>query len=274
VMRRPRLAWRSLPRTLCLAIEAEAGAYMADEPIATGLNCLIAMVLHTDKDVYFIKGVSPNDETGLWTQSTEALINPYVTPIGPELAFHVQASGWDILGFEYLADRWHPDLAPGSADLPTIADMLHTLADRSAPAHLAVPIQERWNEFVGRRAMLLSGSTLAHTDMHRANLMVGPADAKLVDWAWPTLAAPWIDTASVGLHLIHAGHTVKDAERWCETVAAFAVAGDEAIDTFVVAVNRMWTGMVRQDPLMPWKREVATAAARWATYRGLPRTRQ
>jgi hypothetical protein len=129
------------------------------------------------------------------------------------------------------------------------------------------PIEARWREYAGDRANLLAGSAIAHTDLHRHNIMMG-SDAKLIDWAWPTLAAPWIDTASTGLQLIQAGHHPRDAEQWCRALPAYSAADDEAVSTFVDAVCRMWHEISAADP-QPWKREIAAAAQRWAAHRRL-----
>jgi uncharacterized protein YbjT (DUF2867 family) len=96
--------------------------------------------------------------------------------------------------------------------------------------------------------------------------MIGDT-AKLVDWAWPTLAAPWIDTACVGLHLIAAGHDPVSAERWCASSPAYTAALTEAISAFVLAVRNLWHEISAANP-QPWTLELAAATNRWASHRG------
>jgi hypothetical protein len=91
---------------------------------------------------------------------------------------------------------------------------------------------------------------------------------KFIDWAWPTLAAPWLDTACVGLQLIQAGHSPKDAELWCQDSPAFADTADEAVSTFVAATRSLWAEISAADP-QPWKMEIAESARAWAEYRGV-----
>ncbi len=69
---------------------------------------------------------------------------------------------------------------------------------------------------------------VAYTDLYRHNIMIGDS-ARLVDWAWPTLAAPWIDTACIGLQLITAGHQPTAAEAWCQQLTAYAAASEYAV---------------------------------------------
>ncbi len=46
------------------------------------------------------------------------------------------------------------------------------------------------------------------------------SDARLVDWAWPTRAAPWIDPACWIVWLIASGHNPADAETSAASVPA------------------------------------------------------
>ncbi|MFC7759158.1 hypothetical protein ACFQY4_15055 [Catellatospora bangladeshensis] len=225
------------------------------------------MVMHTARDRYFLKGVPADHKRAVWTQANEAMINSTVRDLSAPLLFHVEAAGWDVLGFGYLDGHRHADLSPGSPDLPKIADMLRALADLPTPAGVNLrTMPDRFAKYAGDRAYLLAGDTIAHTDTQAHNILIGPS-ARLVDWAWPTLGAAWIDTAGVALHMIRSGHHPKDAERWGQDVPAFAAAPDEAVSAFVSANSVLWTEISGADP-EPWKAEVARAARRWAEHRG------
>jgi hypothetical protein len=265
-----RVPWPDLPINLRQRIEAETGRYVSDEPVGAGHNCLLGTVLTAQSGRFFLKGVPSDHRRAVWTQSNEATINPHVAAVTASLAFHIQAAGWDVLGFEYLDDHRHADLAPDSPDLPKVGQTLAVLAGLSAPQTVALrTIVDRWSEYVGERAALLGGSTIAHTDLHRHNILVA-GTAKLIDWAWPTLAAPWFDTACVGLQLIVGGHKPCQAEQWCRGNPAYADATDDAVYTFVEAAQLMWHEIGVADP-QPWKLDVASAAAKWAEFRGTRR---
>ncbi|MBV1849351.1 hypothetical protein [Catellatospora tritici] len=262
-----RVSWQDLPAGLRRLIEAEAGVFVRAEQVGTGHNCLLGMVMHTAHDRYFLKGVPSDHKRAVWTQSNEAAINPHVRHVSAPLAFHVAADGWDVLGFQCL-DGHHADLSPDSPDLPKITASLRLLAEIPVPRGLTLrTIQDRWRDYAGDHAHLLAGTAIAHTDLHRHNIMVN-GTAKFVDWAWPTLAAPWFDTACVGLQLIQAGHTPKDAELWCQHSPAFAAVTDQAISTFVTATRSLWAEISAADP-QQWKIEVAEAARTWAEHRGI-----
>jgi hypothetical protein len=212
----PRLSWNDLPAGLRGRIEAAGGSFVRAEQLGARHNCLVGMILHTTAGIWFLKGVPADHARSVWTQSNEAAINAHVRPVTAPLAFRVQAEGWDVLGFECLTGYRHADLAPGSPDLPDIAAALHALSVLPPPEDISLRrIEDRWRDYAGDHVILLAGSAIAHTDLHRHNIMIG-GGAKLVDWAWPTLAAPWVDTACLGLQLIHAGHHPGDAEHWAE----------------------------------------------------------
>lgn len=263
----PRVSWNDLPAGLRRMIEAETGAFVHADQVGTGHNCLLGMVMHTARDRYFLKGVPADHKRAVWTHGNEAAINEHVRHVSAPLAFRVAADGWDVLGFLYLDGR-HADLSPGSPDLPKIATSLQALASIPAPRGLTLrTIEDRWRDYAGDRARLLAGTTIAHTDLHRHNILVD-GTAKFIDWAWPTLAAPWLDTACVGLQLIQAGHTPKNAEHWCQDSPTFTIVTDEAVSTFVTAARGLWAEISAADP-QPWKIEVAEAARAWAEYRGV-----
>ena len=91
------------------------------KPVAAGLNCGIAALLHTPTQTVFIKGLR-SDHPRVATQRREAELNPHVAPIAPYLLWQLERDGWNILGFEHLDGR-HVNLAPGSPDLPKLADV-------------------------------------------------------------------------------------------------------------------------------------------------------
>lgn len=271
-----RVTWDELPERLRGRITSKVGPPLSIEPISGGQNSLLAVVVHTAGGSTFLKGVTSDHERAVWTNGNEAAVNPLLDGITPKLEFRIRNYGWDVLGFEYLPDTHHADLAPRSADLPLIAAALNTLSGLPAPsADLGLrPLADRLRDYIDPdQVHLLTGEHLAHTDLNPGNILLSDDDrepAWLVDWAWPTLAPEWVDTACVGLQLIAANWSSADAQRWCATVPAYAAAACEAVDAFVDAVALMWRESADQDPTRGWKVRVAGAAARWAAYRDLP----
>jgi hypothetical protein len=262
-----RVSWHDLPNALRLQIQDQTGSFIAEDHVTTGFNCLVGMVLQAGRGKFFLKGVAADHACAVWTQANEAAINKHIQPFTAELAFHIQTENWDILGFQYLANHRHADLSPGSPDLPKVAATLQALSALPPPDDMQLrTIGDRFRDY-GDDLYLVAGSSVAHTDPNRHNFLIG-GTAKLVDWAWPTLAAAWVDTACVGLHLIVAGHCPEAVERWCATCPAYAAASAEAISTFVLAQRNLWHEISAAAP-EPWKLKITAATDRWVSHRGL-----
>jgi hypothetical protein len=265
----PRTAWAQLPEPVRLAIEAETGPVHQIATINAGLNSAITATLHTTAGPVFVKGARSERAAG---QRREATINPHVVPIAPRLLWQIETRGWHILGVEHL--NGHPaDLAPGSADLGAITTTLARLGRMAAPAECR-PIEDRWADAArttGVDVQLLAGDRLLHTDLNPHNILVANDVARLVDWAWPTRGAAWVDTACAALWLIAEGHPPEAAETWAADNPAWADAMVDAIDAFANISVVLWQQIANADP-RPWKRDMHAAARRWADYRATVQT--
>lgn len=127
-----RITWPDLPAAVRTAIHQHTGHIDEAVPVQAGLNSGLAAILHTSTGRVFIKGI-PADHPQSRTQQREADINPYVAPVAPRLLWRTIAAGWDVLGFEHI-DGHHADLAPGSPDLPKLADALTELSEAAGAA--------------------------------------------------------------------------------------------------------------------------------------------
>ncbi|MGH3857684.1 MAG: phosphotransferase family protein [Pseudonocardiaceae bacterium] len=261
---RPRTQWGELPGTVRRALESAAGPVRGVEPISAGLNCGIAALLHTTTQTVFIKGLR-SDHPRIATQRREAQINPYVAPIAPRLLWQLERDGWTILAFEHLNGR-HADLTPGSTDLPKLAETLRRLGQIRCPDLPLRRLEDRWAGLVNDSALhLLAGDSLLHTDLNPYNILIGE-QARIVDWAWPTLGAAWVDPACAALWLIAEGHTPPAAEAWAAQIPSWTAASRHGIDAFTAASCRLWEQIAHDDP-QPWKLRLHAAAQAWAEHR-------
>ncbi|GAA3955131.1 hypothetical protein GCM10023085_42060 [Actinomadura viridis] len=252
-----RLRWEDLPPPVREAVTQCLGEVFSADPVQQGAGSETAFVLHTHTGRVFLKGVEldgPNTGMG----RIENKIQPYLPSMAPRLMGSFETAGWLVLLFEYVPGR-HADLSPGSADLPVIAALLHRLSQVIRPDLPVLPIERRWAAFAPAPALdLLRGDTLVHTDLTEANILIGN-EAKVIDWAWPTRGAPWLDTAFLVVRLVQAGHSPADAERWASQVPAWREAGTDALHAFIIA----WAALGEQRAPGPVRR----ALARWAAYR-------
>ncbi|MFI2188032.1 aminoglycoside phosphotransferase [Streptomyces sioyaensis] len=259
--------WNELPATVRAAVRARTGPLRGVELVDSGFSSQFAATLETEDGRVFVKGVLQSGSLS-WTHQREADINPYVVPLGPRLLWRVTVDGWDLLGFEYLDGRG-ADYSPGSADLPLVVEVM-TEAGRLTAADVEIAdAAERWADCLDgpADAALLSGDTLLHTDWFHTNVFItGPDSARLIDWAWPTRGAAWIDPACWTVWLIFAGHSPHEAEQWAGKVPAWSAADPGALDLGATVLARYWQHTADEHS-NDWTHRLRAAAARWAAHR-------
>jgi Ser/Thr protein kinase RdoA (MazF antagonist) len=202
--------------------------------------------------------------------------------------------GSHLLGFEHAPGR-HPDLSPGSADLTPVADAVSALgklplsgmANRSLAARWArLPVWQRYlqsppdgldsweRENLSRLAALeaaahaqIDGDALLHTDLQAGNLLIEDGAVTVIDWAWASRGARWVDPAFMVIRLIAAGHSPKDAEAWACQVPAWQAAPTDAVTAFAATVLGLWGRKTRSTSASPHSARLTDVARNWARYR-------
>lgn len=260
-----RTHWDELSGGVRDAIESRVGSVISAETAAEGLNSALALVLRSDTGAVFVKGLRA-DHPGSAAQLREAMINPYVLDVAPELLWRIEIEGWHVLAFDHVDGR-HADYAPGSADLPKVVAAMDVLTKLPCPDLPLKQAEQRWANYVDDASArdLLRGDSLLHTDFNPLNILINDGSTYIIDWAWPTRGAAWIDPACLILRLMAAGHTAAEAESWAARTVAWATAPRAGITVFADANRRMWREIARNDP-QPWKQRMATAADAWADY--------
>ena len=218
-----RACWDELPEAIREAIYRNAGAVSSAE-LVNGGSAEIALVLSTESGRSFLKGV--RDER---RARVELRVQPFLPPLAPRLCWHAEAAGYLLMAFEYVAGR-HANLSPGSPDLPKVAAALTDLSGSARPCLPVLPVEQRWAAFSDRPESLAAivGSTLVHTDLTGENVIIGD-QVKVIDWAWPSRGASWLDTGAMVARLIQAGHDPDQAEDWAATVPAWRAAPRDAV---------------------------------------------
>lgn len=246
-------------------IEKETGPIRAAEEVSEGRNSEISVIVRTDDDATFVKG-RRTDHPQAWTQEREKIINPSVRHISPWLKWSSRNDEWDLLGFEYIPGS-RVDYSPGSADLPKVVRTLLQLQEISCPDIEVKQADQRWSAYTGTPE-LLTGNCLLHTDWSPGNILVNDR-AYLVDWAWPTEGAAWIDPACWAVWLIASGHDPGSAESWAGRIPSWRNATAGALDEFARIQALMWAG-ISSDSSESWTRSLAQASGLWASHRNVP----
>lgn len=259
--------WDELSQPVRELVQAHTGPARDARNVTSGLNSQLAVVLDTAEGQLFVKGLRTG-HPGVVRQHREAMINPYVLPLAPPLRWQAEGAGWNLLAFAYIAGSRSADYRPGSEDLPAVIQVLNRLQQIACPDLPVKQAGQRWAPYVDSEEDLrfLIGTTLLHTDFNPLNVLIDAQGAWIVDWAWPTRGAAFIDPACFLLRLILGGHAAPEAEAWARQCASWASTPTRAIDVFAVACARLYAEIAREDP-QPWKRRFAAAARDWAEYR-------
>ena len=263
-----RIQWADLPDPLKTAIEQRTGPISAGQAVTAGQNSPLAAVIDTRDGKVFVKGL-PADHPRVITQEREAAAAPLVSRISPALLWHFDEAGWNVLGFEHVPGR-AADYSPGSPDLYLVVSLMEALSRVRVPADPG-PVkhaEDRWKTYTDdpADALTFAGGSLAHTDWMPDNVLISGGRAWLVDWAWPTLAAAWIDPASWLLRIMARGHTPAEAEAHAARLPAYATADPAHVDLFVRANVRMWNE-IEETNGRPWAKIMAHTARAWAEHR-------
>lgn len=263
-----RIKWEDLDTSLIDAIGARTGPILAGRSATAGKNSPLAAVIHTRNGALFVKGV-PSDHRMVITQAREAATAPLVTGISPQLMWHFDEVGWNVLCYEYIDGR-PAGYQPGSPDIDLIVDLMHTLSTIQIPAGPGPwkPIQTRFRTYVDDPADLVAftGNALTHTDWMPDNIIISGGRAWLIDWAWATPAQSWTDPASWVIKLIAHGHTITAAEAIATELPSYKSADPAHVAAFARANVNLWNEIESDRPI-PWTTTMASAARRWARHR-------
>ncbi|MER5645983.1 hypothetical protein [Streptosporangium sp. NPDC002524] len=260
-----RVHWDDLPDETRAAVEKHTGSVWSSQTVSEGLNSAVAALLDTASGKVFVKGLR-RDYPRRWTQDMEAMINPCVRRLSPPLLWRVKGE-WDVLGFEAV-DGHHADFCPGSPDLAPLVNTLITLGRLPCPDLPVKVAEHRWRTYVAAPEELewFKGDRLLHTDYNPVNVLMTGSEALLVDWAWPTRGAGWIDPACLILWLIAGGHSAQEAEKVVGRTPAWSSAPEQGVEAFAGASVRMWDEIAENDPA-PWTKRMSAAAYEWLEHR-------
>ena len=265
-----RIAWKDLSDDLKSAIERRTGPILDAQTMTAGQNSPVSAAVTTAEGKTFVKGL-PTGDRGAASQVREAAVAPLVSHISPRLLWQFEEAGWHVLGYEHVEGR-HADYSPDSPDPDALVPVMLTLGDVDVPDPGPFKrAEDRFKTYVDDPDVLsiFSGSTLQHTDWVPQNVLIADRPY-LIDWAWPTLGAAWMDPAYFLLRLMASGYTLTQAERWAARFPAFAEADPRHIDVFAAANVRMWDEIETQATghrMRTWMRGVLAASREWDEHR-------
>ncbi|MFB7411366.1 hypothetical protein ACFCZ2_29710 [Streptomyces sp. NPDC056202] len=264
--------WDDLPPALRERIAGQLAVTGPAQPVAGGYTPGVRVRMpQADGRAAFVKAIRTTDPFAA-TYRTEAAINRALPQgPGPRLLADTDADGWVVLAFEHIDGR-HPELTPGSPDLPLLLDAVTTLHDTLTPS----PYQDAPNfadhPVVGRAAEhheAMRGDTLLHCDIRTDNLLLDDANVRFVDWASAHRGAAWLDIALLVPQLILAGHGPADAEKHAAQVPAYRNAPEAAVTAFASSITAYWADRADQGgpELRQYRQRAREAGRAWEAHR-------
>lgn len=287
--------WDALPEGVRNAVEQYCGGQVIKAEVPEmGCSSEFSATLLLAHGAVFCKGIQAT-EPNAWMHRNEAAVN-HLLPRGlaPQLLWQAEAEGWLMLGFEHAAGR-HPNLSPNSPDLAPVAAAVAALRqlpscavpNRSMAARWArLPVWQQYaqdppddldpweQENLPRLAELeaaahelLDGDALLHTDLQPGNLLINDGEVMVIDWAWASRGAPWIDPAFMVIRLIAAGHSPESAESWACQIPAWRAAPTAAVTAFAATTLGLWEHKTRSPTARPHSAQLTAIARSWTRHR-------
>ncbi|MFI5492516.1 phosphotransferase [Actinoplanes sp. NPDC051859] len=255
-----RINWTDLPEAVTEEIAERVGVFHV-VAAKSGNHAEIAAMVDGAEATVFVKAAKSELEVRLLQY--ELLVGKAITwSFAPAVEWTFEAAGWLVVGFEHCPGP-HADLSPGSPHLDLLAETLDALGETPAPPG------PPWFSPAGRLGFAhpaMAGNTLIHTDLNPANLIITPNGLRLIDWAFATKGAPWVELAMLAQWLIGSGHTAEQAERWLSGSPTWRTASPAVLDHFAAANAAKWSHKAGNNAAS-WVQDLAEWNRKWAAFR-------
>jgi hypothetical protein len=302
-----RPGWHEVPEPVRVTVQQRLGA-----PVAKTVGCsggftlgVASRLVLTDGRRVFVKGMPAAHALAGTYRAEAAVLTRLPEQVPAPRLLRVVDGEWIVLVLEDI-DGMQPSLRPGSPDLAAVLAALGTAARTLTPCPLPDapgvlddlgPLLRGWTSLSAappenldpwaRRHLdslaametawhpWAEGDTLLHNDVRPDNMIrrVGNGRTVVVDWAYPSRGAAWLDTAALVPQLIMARHRPADAERLVLARPALAGVPAWAVTGFAAALAGHWELSSRlPEPhgshgLRAYQARAAAAALAWLAHR-------
>ncbi|WLS43191.1 phosphotransferase [Micromonospora profundi] len=251
--------WTALPESVTAGIAERVGGTFDVTPASSGDHAEIASTVTGPTGQVFVKAAS--GELSVRSLRHELAVTRAIDRHPPAVLWHFEFDGWLVVGTEHLAGP-HPDLSPGSTDLNLLLAALTALQETPAPGETWFTPATR----LGFAHPAMDGETLIHSDLNPANLILTPHGLRIVDWAWATKAAAWVELALLVPWLIGSGHNAEQAEQWLTQLPAWTATDRLVLDDFASRNATNWAAKSRRST-ETWVHDLAMWTGEWADHR-------
>jgi hypothetical protein len=254
--------WTVLPEAVTRQVADRIGEFFI-VPAAGGDHAEIAATVTGTTGTVFVKAA--HTDLGVRSLRYELQVGEALEPPhSPAVRWHFETDGWLVAGFEHLEGP-HADLSPGSPDLDQLAAAIHALGSGPKPDLPLFSPSAR----LGFTHPAMDGQALVHTDLNPANLIMTSGGIRIVDWAYATKAAPWVELALLVQWLIGSGHTPAQAEDWLGQFPAWVAVDTDVLDDFARRNAAKWSAKA-QTSSASWIHDLAAWTGQWAQSRPRP----
>jgi hypothetical protein len=293
----PRIAWTDVPEPVRAAVADALGSPVASAATQLGgfSPGAAVRVVCMDGSRAFVKacGSSLNpDSPGIHRAEIRALrLMPPDVPHARLLSSYDDGD-WVALVLEDV-DGHRPAVPWSEPDLSAVATALEQVAARRAPEQLpafaeATNILQAWDqvaadpagvpehlldrlpEFLDRQALareVSRGDRLVHWDARADNVLIRDSRAVLLDWAWTSRGAPWLDTLLLAMDFRIQGG--PDPDVFLATAPVTRDVPPAHLASVVAGMVGVWAERMRLPPppglptIRAWQAHCHAAALAW-----------
>lgn len=294
----PRLEWAQVASDVREAVECALGS-----PVVTAVTQhggfspgAAVRVVCADGTRAFVKACSSSldpDTPDLNRAEIAALqLIPEELPVARLLASYDDGD-WVALVLEDIEGR-RPPLPWSAADVSSVTSTLEAVAatpahDGFAPFAVAVDALTAWDDVVtdptgvnpsliarlpelldlqARAREVTRGDALVHWDARNDNILIRPdGSAALLDWAWASRGAPWLDTLLLAVDFVVQGGPDPDA--YLSSVVLTSEVDPQDLRAMLACMVGIWAERSRRPapPGLPtiraWQAHCASESLRW-----------
>jgi Phosphotransferase enzyme family len=305
-----RIGWTDLPEPVRVWVESTLGAPVrtAADQVGGFSPGVAARLATADGSRAFLKAVGPElnpDSVGLHRRELAAMFALPALPQAPTLIAGYDSGDWVGLLMEDVPGR-KPALPWIRAELGQVLDTITDVsaqltpcpwpgapatADRLAEAFVhwralaAKPPADLDPYWLARLDELAAveegageagrGESMIHLDIRADNVLLTESDrAVLVDWAWASRGAPWLDVVILLLNVAHYGpHSVAELDEIVATHPLCRGIDPWLITLVVLGMTGLLESRSRAEPppglptIRAWQRHAALGAGRWLRHR-------
>jgi hypothetical protein len=231
-------------------------------------GAFVTATVKTGEHRYFCKAAPVTAPSALQDLRIETIATNAHRQAAAPFYGQLRGPAWEVLVFDHIDGEhpsWHPpaqvfalferiaDLTkfpggrPDIKQLPAVIDRINAAPDweilvREHPWLVHSAAKDYLIDGQAERMRHLTGTHIAHTDIHPGNVLVNDDRIRVIDWGWAATAPNWFDQAVIGVQLVNAGVRPDTMiESICSDLTGHPCT-PESLRAFAIEMGRYWIG--------------------------------